>query len=356
LKKNISKKINFILPFYPSKPGGGTKIMYEYANRLAANGYGVSVIHAIKRPFKKSKTPVWFRYLILKLRGRPTWFKFHPTINWLLVTEVNNQSVPDADATVSTWWQMAYSIHLLQASKGKKINLIQDYETWSGNVEKVHESYTLPIHHVVIAKYLFEKVVSISGIAPTHIPNAIDTNIFNIQTPIDARNPHSVVMLYSEEPRKGSNYGIRALTELKKEFPLLEVSLFSVYKRTVHIPNWMNYHYRPDDLVAIYNRHAIFLSPSLGEGWALPPAEAMACGCAVTCTNIGGHRDYAIHGETALLVSPENVEEITAALKALLVNQTYRVKMASQGHLAINSHFSWEMSVKKFETVLQANQ
>ena len=27
-------KLNFILPFFPLKPGGGCKIMYEYANRF----------------------------------------------------------------------------------------------------------------------------------------------------------------------------------------------------------------------------------------------------------------------------------------------------------------------------------
>ena len=51
----------------------------------------------------------------------------------------------------------------------------------------------------------------------------------------------------------------------------------------------------------------------------MPPAEAMASGCAVVCSNIGGHLDYAINRETALLFEPENIEEIVEKIELLYI-------------------------------------
>ena len=56
-------KLNFILPFFPLKPGGGCKIMYEYANRFGEKGYDVQIYHVTTLPYMKYKYPHWLRYL-----------------------------------------------------------------------------------------------------------------------------------------------------------------------------------------------------------------------------------------------------------------------------------------------------
>lgn len=349
------KKINFILPSLSTKPGGGTKIMYEYANRFAQKGYDVTIIHSIKRPFKKARTPTWLRYILLRLKKKQTWFLFSPKVKTTLVKEIMDHNVPDADVVISTWWQMTYAVAGLSEKKGKKFNFIQDYEIWTGQEERVKESYTLGIQNVVIAKYLAKLVNEISGQMPIHIPNAIDTSIYNLKTTIDQRDPYSIIMLYSEEPRKGSQYGIEALEKVKEKCPSLSVTFFSTFKKPLSLPAWINFHQRPSNLSELYNRHAIFLSPSLGEGWALPPAEAMACGCAIVCTDIGGHHDYAINGETAMLVESRNIEQMTGAILRLINEQDIRRSLAIRGHESISSQFSWDSSVKKMEEMFFKN-
>ncbi len=349
------KKINFILPGLSTKPGGGTKIMYEYANRFALLGYDVTVIHSIKRPFKKARTPVWLRHILLRLKKKQTWFMFSPKVKTKLVKEITDRYVPDGDVVISTWWQMTYTVAGLSKKKGKKFNFIQDYEIWTGQEERVRESYTLGIQNVVIAKYLASLVHKISGQMPIHIPNAIDTSIFKLETPIDQRVPFSVIMLYSEEPRKGSQNGIEALEKVKEKYAALSVTFFSTFKKPESLPDWITFHQRPSNLPELYNHHAIFLSPSLGEGWALPPAEAMACGCAVLCTDIGGHHDYAIHEETALLFEPKNVTQMSASILRLIEDQDIRKNLAARGHESISSMFSWDSSVKKMEEMFFKN-
>ena len=75
------------------------------------------------------------------------------------------------------------------------------------------------------------------------------------------------------------------------------------------MPAWITYLRNPAQSVLardFYNRGTIYLGASLNEGWALPPAEAMACGCGFVGTDIGGPRDYATHNETALLSPPRD--------------------------------------------------
>ena len=346
-------RINFVLPSLPTKPVGGVKIMFQFANKLAARGHQVTILYSVRRPFKKPKTPVWLRYLIYQLRGTNiTWFALDKVIKQEIVPEISDRYVPDAEATLCTWWQMAYAINELSASKGNKCNLIQDYEIWTGQSDRVHESYNLPLHHCVIAKYLQAIFEKITGRKPPLTPLAIDTSQFHLIKPSNERDDASIIMLYSLEPRKGSDYGIQALEKVKQSVPNLNVTLFSVYPRPETIPAWMEFHTRPTDLVGLYNQHAIFFSPSLGEGWALPPAESMSCGCAVVCTDIGGHKDYAIDGETALLVQPKEVDEMAATIHRLISERELRLRLANAAHKLITTEFNWEKSVERLESIL----
>jgi glycosyltransferase involved in cell wall biosynthesis len=351
-----SLRIHIVLPFPVTKPVGGAKIMYEYANRLAARGHQVHLFHSIKRPFKKSATPVWIKQWLFALRGvaRPRWFPLDDRIQSVIVPEITDRYLPDADVVLSTWWQMAFAIHALSPSKGKKFNLIQDYEVWAGQTDKVHESYALPIQHLVIARYLQTLVFEKTGVRPVHIPNAIDQQRFTLTNPIESRNPLSIIMLYSKEPRKGSDYGLRVLERLKKTHPSLQVVLFGVYPRGEDIPAAFEYHQRPQQLAALYNQSALFVSPSMGEGWALPPAEAMACGCAVVCTQIGGHLDYAEDGKTALLFEPGNEEDMYRMVEKVLNEPAFRIRLAKQGNALITSAFSWDQSVMELEKQMQS--
>lgn len=345
-----SLDINIVLPFLTTKPGGGTKIMYEYANRLNEKGHRVIVIHSIQRPYKRIKSPVWWKQLQYRMRGlcRPPWFDLHENVQSLVVPSITDDYVPDGDIIMCTWWEMAYMVNRLSDSKGEKFNLIQGYEVWKGHEDLVHASYKLPVRHMVIANYLKDIFKKHNGKSPEYIPNAIDTNKFIFKTQPEDRNPHSIIMMYSQEVHKGTEYGIKALTQVKRKFPDLRVDLFGVYEKP-DLPDWMHYTQKPRDLSVLMNRNAIFFSPSLVEGWALPPAEAMACGCAVVCTNIGGHADYAIHGKTALLAEPKNISDMAEKLSVLLRDKNKRIEIALHGYENIVTQFSWEVSLSKLE-------
>lgn len=341
-------RINIILPFPVTKPVGGAKVMYEFANRLQARGHEVVVLHSLIRPFKKMRSPLWFKRFVFWIRRahRPHWFPLHTACRSLIVDEINDTFVPDADLLLTTWWQMSYAVATLSPQKGLRINLVQDFEHWGGQVSLVKDSYRLPLHQAAISRWLQQLIQSERSQSVQLIPLAIDTDRFYLRSSLDGRVPFSVIALYSEEKRKGSQYMLEALQAVRESYPQLQATLFGVYPRPAKLPAWIVYHQRPLDLPLLYNSHAVFMSASLGEGWALPPAEAMACGCAVVCTDIGGHADYAIQERTALLVPTENATALANAVKRLFEQEALRIQLATDAEQLIRTHFNWDQSVR----------
>ncbi len=342
-------RITIVLPFPMLKPVGRAMNMYEYANRFRERGHEVVVLHSTRHPFEPSGLSAWFKYLSYRIRrvARPNWFVLHKAVKSLIVPSITDVHVPNADIIFSTWWQMAYAISELSPAKGKPFNIIQYYETWDGHEERVHESYSLPVNHMVVSKYLEDIVMKHSGRKPLFVPSAVDTGRFFIRLPFYSRKPASILMLYSPELRRGTKYGIEALTKLRELVPSVTVSLFGVVEKP-DLPPWMHYHYKPANLPELYNQHAIFFSPSLSEGWGLPPAEAMASGCALVCTAIGGH-PYAIDNETALTVTPKAVGEMTQKLKMLVDDDNLRITLAKSGHDYLLKHFTFDVVIARLE-------
>ncbi|MDQ6675785.1 MAG: glycosyltransferase family 4 protein, partial [Acidobacteriota bacterium] len=73
------------------------------------------------------------------------------------------------------------------------------------------------------------------------------------------------------------------------------------------------------ELSRLYAQASIFAFPSLDEGFGMPILEAMAAGVAVITSNIGAMPEVA--GDAAVLINPENTDELAAALRNLAGNQ-----------------------------------
>jgi alpha-1,3-rhamnosyl/mannosyltransferase len=84
-----------------------------------------------------------------------------------------------------------------------------------------------------------------------------------------------------------------------------------------------------DTLVALYNGAAIFVYPSLAEGYGLPVVEAMACGAPVVTSNLSALPETA--GGAARLVDPRDTMQVTAALVELLDSDQERQRLRVLG-------------------------
>ncbi len=102
--------------------------------------------------------------------------------------------------------------------------------------------------------------------------------------------------------------------------------------------------YVPDeDLVALYNAAAVFVYPSIFEGFGLPPLEAMACGTPTITSNTSALPE--VVGDAALTVDPLDVEALARSIALILNDASLRKRLSVQG-LQRAATFSWEATAR----------
>jgi len=97
--------------------------------------------------------------------------------------------------------------------------------------------------------------------------------------------------------------------------------------------------------LAAKSRAAVF--PSRIESFGLAPAEAMAAGLPVICTNAGALPEIVTDGVTGTVVPTGNIEKLTAAILNLLADATPFEAMARRARDEVRQKFSWDAAADK---------
>ena len=99
--------------------------------------------------------------------------------------------------------------------------------------------------------------------------------------------------------RRGSNAGLKRLAR--------QLGIGSRVQFLSDVPN--------DALISLYNGAMALLHPSLHEGFGMPLAEAMACGCPIVTSNVSAMPE--VTGDAAILVDPTDISAIAGALRRI---------------------------------------
>lgn len=106
-----------------------------------------------------------------------------------------------------------------------------------------------------------------------------------------------------------------------------------------------------EDLPALYAGAALFVFPSLEEGFGLPALEAMACGTPVVCSHTGALPE--VVGDAALLVNPRDAAHIAGAMARVLADADLGAALRSRGR-ARAARFTPERMLGAIGTVLRS--
>lgn len=361
IKTNL--EITFVLPTLSYVPNGGFKVVYEYANRLFEIGHKVNLIHPNIVEYAKDLNGSKGRFsnikfLIRKIRKKNYtgyWFPIDRNIKNFFVPTLAEKYIPKSDIIVATGWQSAKPVMSLSASKGIKFYFIQSLETWAGPEEEVIESWKYPMHKIVISKWLLDYAYSINETAD-YVPNGLDYSMFNMDEKPEKRNNKSILMLVSNNKVKGTEFGLKVLNEIKTICPEVELLLFGADYFEKPLPEGAKFYLNPSQkaLRRLYNKSSIFLSPSLIEGFPLPPAESMMCGSALVASDIGGHKEYAVDGKNSLLFPPMDINGASQAIRRLIEDNNMRISLANQGYIDIQK-YNWNDSVCKLSDIFTAS-
>ncbi len=202
------------------------------------------------------------------------------------------------------------------------------------------------------------------------IYNAIDDR-FWLEPPADAMervreryqlNAPFVLYAGNIKPHKNLERLIEAFHLLRqdpnlKDVQLLiigdEISKYASLRRAVHRHKLHKYvrffGFVPDQtLAALYRLAAVFVFPSLYEGFGLPPLEAMASGTPVITSNVSSLPE--VVGDAALMIDPYDPGAIAAAMRRVLEDSTLRADLRARG-LARAREFSWERSIRRVREI-----
>lgn len=206
---------------------------------------------------------------------------------------------------------------------------------------------------VATSRWIAEKVSASSLLKKfpvTVIPNGLDLETFKpsdqryarqqLNLPDDAR----IVLFVSDRvgnPRKGMSYLIDALSRLGDSGNTLLVSIGCGAEKIHFSCRHQSLGFIHDDrLMALaYSAADVFVIPSLHESFGQTAIEAMACGTPVVGFRSGGMEDTIRHQETGLLVSSEDVVELSNAIVRLLTDDACRQQMSLASVKWVRSQF-----------------
>jgi glycosyltransferase involved in cell wall biosynthesis len=160
------------------------------------------------------------------------------------------------------------------------------------------------------------------------------------------KNFERLLAAYAAHPELRDNYDLIAFGG--GAFKPQELELI----RCLHVPLTQVRQMGGDDglLAALYRQAAMFVYPSLYEGFGIPPLEAMSFNCPVACSSTSSIPE--IVGNAAIQFDPLDTDSIANALVSLTSDSALRAKLIELGRARV-AKFSWEQCAKQTLDVYQ---
>lgn len=153
-------------------------------------------------------------------------------------------------------------------------------------------------------------------------------------------------------PQKGIEYFIHSAARLTEIFPDVRFVVVGAGPqraeleelcRTLHLTDRVYFSGFRKDVPALLKRFTVFVQPSLSEGQGITVLEAMASGCPVVATAVGGLRELICDGQNGLLVPPQDPAALARAVAVLLQNEQMRLQLACEGKKRVENYSVPEM-------------
>ena len=98
----------------------------------------------------------------------------------------------------------------------------------------------------------------------------------------------------------------------------------------------------------------IFVLPSLSEALSNSLLEAMASGCTVVASRVGGNPELVLDGKTGLLFAPGDTEDLARQLRSLIGSGLLRKQLSENSLSFVREHFNKDASVRRTQELYRS--
>jgi len=157
-----------------------------------------------------------------------------------------------------------------------------------------------------------------------------------------------------EFSRKG---GATLLEAFRRQFTSVAELHLVTKDAPANLPDGVHVHsnFQPNDerLAELYRSADIFVLPTTSDLFPWVILEAMASGCPVVATPVGGIVNLVIDGETGLLVPVGDVPRLAAAIQSLIDDPAMRARMGINGRARVEAHFNARTNVARILQIMK---
>jgi glycosyltransferase involved in cell wall biosynthesis len=332
---------------------GGNRTVLEIANRLTERGHRVTIttlgLPRDARWFSSIKADVRYPRISPVIRGlRALELATRGRCWWRLYDSVLIKLMPECDVNVATYCFTAYPTYY--SRNGRPFYLVQNYEPLFFErfplQERARLTYFLPMHRMVVSRWLADTISQMTGEQPTYIGNGVNTTLFRpSDAPAHPGHRFRVMGIFRGVGPKGEEQLLKSLNLLSKKLPIELVAIGGRRIRGVPYPVENHGLASSARLPEIYSSADVFVFPSEYEGFGLPPLEAMACGTPVVVSHCSGIDEYAVNEYNALVASKE---ELASSIERICTDKELASRLR-QGGFATAKQYDLERVVDRVE-------
>lgn len=216
---------------------------------------------------------------------------------------------------------------------------------------------------VVNCESVKRQLIAEEGLAPDRIKvcyNGIDTAVFHAHGRETYQDELTIGVACALRPEKGLRTLIEAFARARQFHPSIRLQfigsgpmLGELQELASALSVTGQCHFEPTTRkVADWLRKIdIFVLPSRSEALSNALMEAMACGCAVIASNVGGNPELVADERTGLLFEAGNAEALADKLNTLLENADLRFRIAAEGARMIGEKFSLPACARRMSDI-----
>jgi glycosyltransferase involved in cell wall biosynthesis len=347
---------------YPPLGGGGAKVVHGIATRLAARGHQVDLVTMGFRGLAAMQNVDGVNVQrISKTRFRISTCSFFEMVPYVLLAPmhlikrcrakrytVNHTHFIFPGGIISYILKRFTGLHYVITAHGS------DVPHYNPNRFRVLHRLLGPLWRKIVAdadlilcpsKSIEDLIKSAAPLARTHIiPNAIDIDKFRPRE----KNPRNLLVVTRMFERKGVQYILRALAEMRGQFDVNIVgdgpylpALKSLAKELgVDARFWGHVDNDSRELKDLYETAAIFVFTSEAENFPIVLLEAMIAGAAIITSSGTGCAE--VVADSGLLVPVRDPQAIKQALKRLVQDPEHAQNLGIAARERVIARFSWD--------------